>query len=375
MADHSDLGFLPIAPKAPPANYGDLGFAPKAAKAAQTSDSEGPSVGSRALKNLPQSLLNFGHNAFPIGLDTLPSDPAQRHIRGPGEELGGILSNIGNLIFHPEESFAEDPVGTVGYPLMALKGGLSGKPGAFTKGAASEIHPLDLAGKVDLIHPLKMLGDMWDAAKGVYRGGVEGVQDYKTVQDIRQKMRQPGPTGTPTVGRFDPFQYDAPQSVPPIEVGGGHIPDYTGPTIQPVQPPAPSEISGRLSTGRFTPGQYDAPAPKPPAPSGYQSIKPIHPETVDISAALPDVSPAQGSPVSPNVARFKHGAEHTDLIRQNHATAAEFGMKHADLSKAAKSVYGVESYSHLSYPQLQALHEYLLKNKTLPVSPRDLLPE
>ncbi len=288
----------------------------------------------RALENLPDSVSSFVKNA-PLAPSAGPHPIQDEHGNWSfppislSDELGGLLSHIGGMVSHPEESFANDPVGTVAYPLMALHGGLTDAPGAFVKGAGkaagNEVGPF-LRGVNPLEHPLAVLPDLINAVKRTFQGGMEGVKDYRTLQDIREMAKPKPMSGSPTMGRFDPSQY--------------------GP------PPA-----------------------RPPAPSGYPSIKPISPSTVDVSAALPDVNPVQGSPVPANVAKFKHGAEHTDLIRQNHATAAELGVSHVDLSKAAKAVYGVDSYSKLSYLQLTALHEYLLKNKTLPSSPRDLLPE
>jgi len=79
----------------------------------------------------------------------------------------------------------------------------------------------------------------------------------------------------------------------------------------------------------------------------------------------------------------KHPALHTDLNRQAHALAQDLELPgspagkngHALLSKAAKDVYGVPSYANLSYEQKLAIHEYMLKTKRVPTSPRDLLPE
>ncbi len=163
-------------------------------------------------------------------------------------------------------------------------------------------------------------GTAYPIVRGAVRGAKQGLKEYRTPPDL------------------PPQKLLGPSSV--FNMPG--VPDPSGP--MPFTPPE----------------SWSQPASGP--------IKPVTPDVVDISQDV-------GSPVPSNVARFKHDAPHSDLIRQNHAAAADLNLKHTDLSKAAKAVYGVESYSHLSYPQLTALHEYMLKNKTLPTSPRDLLPE
>ena len=317
---------------------------------------QSPPILPRALANLPQSLINFGKNAFPMGMDTYapgtgkPGGP-EFHVRGPFEEIGGILSGIGSAITDPGEAFARDPVGTIAYPAMALHGGITREPGAFVKGAAKEIHPLNAVGSFDLTHPFSVIPKAWDWAKTAAQSGMEGVRDYRTTQDIRQQMRNSAPpTGSPTVGRFDVNQYGSPQRITPVETGGGHVPDY-----------APSSVPGDARNPVWS---------AQPATSPVQATSPIQP-----------INASEGS--MPTVQSVKHPAAHTDLIRQAHALAQELDLPgspagtngHPILSKAARDVYGVNSYSKLSYEQKLALHEYMLTNHTAPTGPQDLLPK
>jgi hypothetical protein len=309
----------------------------------------------RALKNLPQSLLNFGRNAFPVSPPKPVLGDDGRYSFPPislSQGVGDFLLGVGRTIGDPGEAFANDPVGTVALPAMAF-GSLATPPArAGFSGAASgmkaELPNVPKWGKAGGTAGAVLGGAFGDSPwRGAEYGGIAGGAFPLLRGAVKGGIK----------GIADSLPYDI--KTPPE-------PKQLGPALHNL--PGPPDPSGPIL---FTPPEsWSQPA---------QPIKPIHPTTVDVSTGIPDLQPTaampSGSPVSPNVARFKHGAEHTDLIRQNHATAGEFGLKHNDLSKAAKAVYGVNSYSHLSYPQLTALHEYLLKNKVLPTSPRDLLPE
>jgi len=99
---------------------------PPAAPASSTQEDQ--PVLSRALSNLPSSAMHFlGNLAHPFGGEEVLTKDANGNyppVRGPLWELGDMLSGLGSIALSPEESFAQDPVGTVGYPLMALKGGI-----------------------------------------------------------------------------------------------------------------------------------------------------------------------------------------------------------------------------------------------------------
>lgn len=268
----------------------------------------------RDLVHLPGGLLRLANpvtasqdifsGAKEMGGKAIDEAKSGHGIPAAGYGLASLLPIIGPAAAHAGEDFSAGQYGQgSAHALEALAPYLHdtiGPGAAFTRGAGStalgEVGPF-LRGVNPLEHPLAVLPDLINAVKNTFRGGMKGVGDYNTLQDIREGMKPKPMSGEPTIGRFDLGQYSAGAHPvrPPVEVGGGHIPDYNGPTIQPVQPPTPSEISGRPSTGRFIPGQYDAPAPRQPAPSGYQSIKPVAPSMVDVSASLPDVNPTQGS--------------------------------------------------------------------------------
>lgn len=155
------------------------------------------------------------------------------------------------------------------------------------------------------------------------------------------------------------------------------------PPLPAMPPPLPKNPRAPLWKAAGTTGGDVVPALERPA-----SVAPAQPPVP--TAAIPPVSPVQ-SPTHltdvamgsrSNVNPIKHTATHTDLIKQSHAVAQDLELPgspagkngHPSLSKAAKDVYGVKSYSELSYEQALALHEYMLKHKKLPTGPRDLLP-
>ncbi len=325
--------------------------------------SEDQPVLPRALKNLPRSLVNFGKNAMPIGAwDNPPVDPAtgrwNGQVTGPLDDIGHILGSLLNIPLHPEESFAEDPVGTVAYPLLALKGGVDVATHPTTRSIGRgmvnqvktelpDIHQWGKAGGIlggvlgggGLESILHEGGTGYGVGAGarslpaLIRGALQGWRD-RPVPFVPSEL-----SGRPTEGRFDPAQYGAGANpiVPPVETGGGHVPDYTGPMIQPPVPPTPrpapawegiqpvqtgptvfspepaatsltgrapgpaeiplpgvSEISGRPSTGRFTNDQYGAPPVRPTKVGGYKSA-PIKPAVVDLSTPESLIPPVQTS--------------------------------------------------------------------------------
>lgn len=102
------------------------------------------SVGARALSNLPRSAANFAH-ALPLASGAPMGQPEHPWVGEPGysmtEDLLKPFKAIGNVIMHPQESFAQDPVGTAALPLALAAGGrnLAKSPAgiATVKGAAS----------------------------------------------------------------------------------------------------------------------------------------------------------------------------------------------------------------------------------------------
>lgn len=151
---------------------------------------------------------------------------------------------------------------------------------------------------------------------------------------------------------------------------------------------APMELGKRANV----PVNLDAPPPAKPfdptnpnwAPlkprTQAQPVAPIpQPQAAPTPAAAPDlpglppgsIALPEGSLVSPNAPRFKHPAEHTDLMRQIHANAQAVALPgspagkggHAQLKSAAAKIYGVKSVADLTYEQLLHLNESLLKTK------------
>lgn len=94
-------------------------------------DESTPSVISRAIKNLPSSIANFVKNA-PLAPSAGPrpvQDEKGNWVFPPislTNELGGVISGIGNMISNPSESFAQDPVGTTAFPAMLAYGAYRG---------------------------------------------------------------------------------------------------------------------------------------------------------------------------------------------------------------------------------------------------------
>ncbi len=240
----------------------------------------------RALHNLPSSLLHFGQSVMPFGRGDNP--PLDEHgdwrVTGPFEDIGHVLGSLLNIPLHPEESFAQDPVGTVAYPLMMLHGGIQGITHPTTRSIGSgmidqvkteapQIHKWGKAGGVagavlggDPTALLHEGGTGYAAGAGLRalpalaRGAREGYRNRPSAFETVAPSEQ---SGMPTVGRFDVNQYGpAPSRVPPVEVGGGHVPDYKPPStvdlsspssmIPPVQPSAPAAGS-EVVTGLHLP--------------------------------------------------------------------------------------------------------------------------
>ncbi len=239
-----------------------------------------PSIGQRALSNLPRSIANLAQNAFPVQNEQLPIDPAQRHVRGPFEEIGNAASYLGNMIMHPQESFANDPAGTVAIPAMVAHGGIQSMggyraAGAAAKGAAkgaleditgpTKYHyrgiplPIGVAAPAGVGylaggHEGALVGAGLGAAatglRGAIRGGKQGLQDYRYSQIDK----------TPNI--VAPIEHPTP---PPIEPIRGPLP--SGRTVGPAPPPPP-----RPAPTAVAPIEHPAPPPiqsiQGPLPSG-----------------------------------------------------------------------------------------------------------
>ena len=213
---------------------------------------------------------------------------------------------------------------------------------------------------------------------GTVKGAVKGYKGYKGyIPPVEHPT--PGWVGAPA-----PI-IEPPPDLAPIPATATLTGRLPGPVTPATIPPRPAPAWTGFDTAP-PPAPDLAPIPatslpsgRVPGPRGESTIPPVVPEAHGASQppaqGIPGAPPIGSSVVPPNAATFKHAAAHTDLIRQAHATAAEFGLKHADLTKAAKDVYGVDSYGKLSYEQKMAIQEHLLNNRKLPSSPLDLLPK
>lgn len=310
------------------------------------------SIGQRALSNLPGSALNLART-----MSTLSGAPGGLETGSPGggfPDMGwdaGLLDplrSLGNVALHPEESFAEDPAGTISGPALmalgavrgggpvgdAMHGAVSGLPDAFT----------NLTKHVKLNEPLSVLPAGYDFLHSLGKSAAGGLRgDVAPLEDLPQPF-----TPNPNIARKIAFT--------PGPGGGG----------------MPSAQSGRVPAVR--PSQRIPDLPEWPAAGVEETQAPAGPIPPVTATPAQSMAPLGSSVVPANAQTFKHPAVHTDLIRQMHAVRGELGFDAKALSKAATDVYG-KSLSQLSYDQALALHEYMLKNKGLPTKPGDLLPE
>ncbi len=163
-----------------------------------------PSIGQRALSNLPRSIANLAQNAFPVQNEQLPIDPAQRHVRGPMEDIGNLVSGIGSRIMHPMESFANDPAGTVAIPAMAAAGGikaLGGPEAAISKMVPQTFNPIPHIGAaIKAAAPDVIKGGMKagvgltlaQEAPGMLKWPARGMLGYPGLRQMYKGMRAGG---------------------------------------------------------------------------------------------------------------------------------------------------------------------------------------
>lgn len=224
------------------------------------------SYGERVMSNLPGSAERFIKNApLAPSAGPRPVQDAQGNWSFPpislSDELGGILSGIGNMVLNPSESFAQDPVGTVAIPAMLAYGGYRGVTSPAVKAGAKEaiaevkkelpsikkwernatIGGMVLGGSGG--HPF--IGSEVGAAAGATRAIPPMVRGFRRGYSQYQPLPELSPLPVPATAtpseRFTPGQYDAPrQTMPPVPVGGAHIPDYVGPVATPLPDVAPA---------------------------------------------------------------------------------------------------------------------------------------
>lgn len=126
-----------------------------------------PSIGQRALSNLPRSIGNLARTAFPVTNEQLPINPAERHVRGPIEDIGNLVKDIGSRVMHPQESFAEDPAGTVAIPALLASGGIRALQSPAGEAAFSKVVP-------QTFNPIPHIGRAVSAAApNVIKGGIK----------------------------------------------------------------------------------------------------------------------------------------------------------------------------------------------------------
>ena len=310
----------------------------------------------KVLSNLPSSVANFVKNAPMVptaGPRPVQDEKGNWHLPdiSLSGELGDVLSNIGNKIFNPSESFAEDPVGTAALPVMAAYGGYRGVTSPAVRAGAKEAlaevkkelpairkweRNATIGGAVlggGTGHPF--IGSEIGAAAGAtraippalrgFRRGYSGYEPYLRPEDM-----MPPPPGAPAA-RFVPGQYDTRVADVPIEVGGAHIPDYNGPTIPPTPVPAPPEYFP-TPAGRFVPGQYDAPRlQRPPVEVGGAHI-PDYTPPGGPATPLPDVAPVPAAaPTGPSVKQLQ-------ALYDANAKMNFKGAKFADLPEPVQNI-------------------------------------
>ncbi len=202
----------------------------------------------KRLQGAHEMISGAGRAAMPLVAPAIAAYGAPAVATGLlGGAAGSVAGQIGAGLLGANEdvsNLAGDVGGLVG-------GGISSTPKgtAFTRGAASKVVPeaTSLLENWRLTHPLKGIPDVLRSIREVYRGGKQGMEDYNTIQGIRNQVANPSPiSGKPSTLAPSPSQYSAPPDTrPAVEVGGAHVPGYRGPVrIEPPPESAPALTSG-----------------------------------------------------------------------------------------------------------------------------------
>jgi hypothetical protein len=146
----------------------------------------GADVRARALNNLPGSIVNAAKAmvTLPMGgaQDIANKDGSMPAITNPIKAATDFLAPF----IHPQESFANDPVGTTGAYIapiqMLTHPAVRAAAGGAAKAAVNEIRPG--LSNIDLIHPFRTLPDLYDAASRIASGGKAALRDYQGRGDI-----------------------------------------------------------------------------------------------------------------------------------------------------------------------------------------------
>jgi hypothetical protein len=254
------------------------------------------SVPMRALLNLPRSLHNFGDAAME-GLGPTASQPVRNPHAGELDSSGqpipewdfsaGFTNPLGplaNIVRHPGEAFAEDPVGTLTAARGAVEGGRTLARNAPEIGAAAEGAASGAAGGVrpflsnfQVTKPLKLLPDIYDFGAGIYRGAKQRLADLAAQPTVRPRTplsRQLGPSVTNLPGTADtsrmtvttgePLSYPGLRQLaapPPVPAQGLRPPLRlgAGPQVkEPIITPPPADTS-RMTVTTGEPLSYPGP--------------------------------------------------------------------------------------------------------------------
>lgn len=302
-----------------------------------------PSIGARALANAPESALSTLERLGQVA-GTQPrvdQNGPKRTLRSPftGKsvevnrlpdvqdqsmgELSGIASGISNAVMHPQETFADNPVGSTLGAAAALRGGYkaatsdAARKAATVAGAGLKAAPGSVAENLDIVHPLRVIPRV---ARDVYKAGKEaaGTADIPVLKSPRPisgnptTPNQPGPLKPPLASpeKAPPGPGISAQAKP-AEYG------HTGMEITPQKPPPPltSPTKPRMIGNRpmtadeiaFEDAGKDYPPPlQPPQPNPIQDALGKAMKTVDQKpqSQLTAPSPSHPQPVLDKAAEW-----------------------------------------------------------------------
>lgn len=150
------------------------------------------------LSNIPVSTANSAMNLAKGAIQTEGDTVDPKHL-----DMNADIKSIYNTFRHPIQSMVGDPVGTATAGRMALEGGKgtvsSGAGDALAgagRAASEQVRPM--FNNLNLIHPGRMIPDIYDAGKNIVQGGIDAVRHPKTSPfDIRAMRSMPSNGGSP----------------------------------------------------------------------------------------------------------------------------------------------------------------------------------